>query len=672
MTGFTRIIASKIQDIKGQPLADGRAVFKLTDSNGRPTTARLGGPGGGLLISQPAVFNVGNGQLLNPSDPSLPCYLPDVSQTNPQYVGFEVSIYRSSLLAAATLVFSGFIQPAGDIWSLDEYVPVGTSQQVTFGPAPTLSIGSIASVPEGTAASASFTSIGLGAYALNLNVPRVPASYKASNVAVTSLLGCLGGAANAAHDDALVNSFLASATASTPALLVVDQWLTTGGIVLPPTGHVNVEGVGNETGFYLKDNANTDVIACGPVSPYDPGGAAPPRIGLNIRIANLRIEGNRANNLAGYTFGINLVNCLGVEIDRVTINHTRAYAIRVSNVGLVRVTDCDIMPFLMSENPNSGNTNTDGFHVNGPAEGLLIRGCRFRCGDDAIALNGPEGYSGSISDVVVSDCDFTLSKTFMRIYPGNSAGTSRVVDGVTATNLRGQAFSLGILIGNATDSAHMIADAVRNVSISDVDYTGDYPVLIAENCSNIKLHNWTWRTYANASNGGFVSSWSVPSTARGVSITGLTCVGQPVSIVDFINGFYGNVSPVVTASKFTVSDVRIVPYGTIALGKGWVVALGFGSTMSDLLLEDLDPALRFLTQSYEMQSLFSGVRGGALLGMCADGNDGDVNGAQSDFLDAVIGDGTFYFSRTQASSLTSPHGPLCLKRNGTAMQLTTA
>ena len=75
-------------------------------------------------------------------------------------------------------------------------------------------------------------------------------------------------------------------------------------------------------------------------------------------------------------------------IENLAVVNTCAYHIRLSNVGHASVSGC----VLQSEGPN-----TDGIHVDGPANDIAVSNCNITTDDDAIAFNCPEGESGDIS-----------------------------------------------------------------------------------------------------------------------------------------------------------------------------------------------------------------------------------------------------------------------------------
>ena len=100
------------------------------------------------------------------------------------------------------------------------------------------------------------------------------------------------------------------------------------------------------------------------------------------------------------------MNLDNITIENVVVVNTPAYHFRFSNVGNVAVSGCVMQ---------SQGTNTDGLHFDGLANDITISNCSFSMGDDAIALNCPEGYSGNIARVTVTNCTFN-SYTLMRLY----------------------------------------------------------------------------------------------------------------------------------------------------------------------------------------------------------------------------------------------------------------
>ena len=226
------------------------------------------------------------------------------------------------------------------------------------------------------------------------------------------------------------------------------------------------------TGFFVKSGINNDGIHNGGpdgLVPSDPGPPAPSR-GSNVSLSNFTLNGNQGNGSTGVStsgkrqgsartwyYGINLVNLNNIKIENVVVVNTAAYHVRLSNVGNVVVSGCVM---------RSHGLSTDGLHFNGPANDITISKCDFTTGDDAIALNCPEGYSGNISRVTVTDCTFK-SLALMRLYTTDGDHSFRI-DQVTVSNCSGTFSEAAFLIGLIKGS---LPDSVASLSVSDCDLT---------------------------------------------------------------------------------------------------------------------------------------------------------------------------------------------------------
>jgi hypothetical protein len=141
---------------------------------------------------------------------------------------------------------------------------------------------------------------------------------------------------------------------------------------------------------------------------------------------------------------------------------------------------------------STGN-NTDGIHVDGPGNDIAISHCDFTTGDDAIALNCPEGYSGSISRVSVSSCTFN-SVSMMRMYTANF-GPKFNIETVTVSNCSGKLEVGGFLIGIDPNSNPNSVDAV---SITDCTITAPILLAMLEHYGSIALKNVTFVPVRNS------------------------------------------------------------------------------------------------------------------------------------------------------------------------------
>ena len=306
-----------------------------------------------------------------------------------------------------------------------------------------------------------------------------------------------------ATDDApRINTAMAGASSANPITLIIDGSALVSGLFLPSGGHWSIAGLGCGTGFFVKNGANNDCIHNGPpnaAEPFDPGPPAPTR-GMNVSLSNFAVNGNQRRNsttgnrrgstLAWYC-GINLMNLDQVTIENVVVVNTPAFHVRLSNVGNVSVQGCVLQ---------SGGSGTDGVHIDGPSNDIAITNCSFKTGDDSIALNCPEGYSGDISRVQVSGCTFN-SWSLMRLYTTNGGQDKFRISSVTVDNCAGQLAEAAFLIGLASGS---LPGSVGSLSVTNCNLTAPTILGIAENFGTIELQNVV---FVPSSPGGI---WSLP------------------------------------------------------------------------------------------------------------------------------------------------------------------
>jgi hypothetical protein len=298
-----------------------------------------------------------------------------------------------------------------------------------------------------------------------------------------------------ATDDApRINAAMAGATADNPITLIIDGSALISGLFLPAGGYWSIVGLGCGTGFFVKAGANNDGIHNGPPNaavPFDPGPPAPAR-GMNVSLSNFTVNGNQGNGFDGnsttgmrlgskdaFYCGINLMNLNNIRIEKVVLVKTSAYHVRLSNVGIVRVSGCVM---------KSHGVGTDGLHFDGPANDITISKCDFTTDDDSIALNCPEGYSGNISRVEVTDCTFH-SWSLMRLYTTNGSPNKFSIDTVSVRNCSGTVAEAAFLIGVINGSS---PNAVASLTISDCSLIAPTVLGIAENFGTIALRNVTF------------------------------------------------------------------------------------------------------------------------------------------------------------------------------------
>jgi hypothetical protein len=285
---------------------------------------------------------------------------------------------------------------------------------------------------------------------------------------------------------------MARASATNPITLIIDGSALISGLFLPAGGYWSIAGLGCGTGFFVKTGTNNDGIHNGDPNaavPSDPGPPAPVR-GSSVALRNFTLNGNQGRGRNGdsttgtrqggvaWYFGINLMNLNDIVIENVVVVNTPAYHIRLSNVGNVEVSGCVL---------RSVGTNTDGLHFDGPANDISISNCEFFCGDDAIALNCPEGYTGNISRVTVSNCKFS-SLTLMRLYTINGSDNPQKfnIDNVMVSNCSGTLTLAAFSIGDGSSSN---PNSVTSLTVSDCILTAPAVLDLTANFGSIVLRN---------------------------------------------------------------------------------------------------------------------------------------------------------------------------------------
>lgn len=334
-----------------------------------------------------------------------------------------------------------------------------------------------------------------------------------------------GGAAT--DDGPRINAAMALASAAQPITLIIDGSALISGLFLPAGGHWSIAGLGCGTGFFVKEGTNNDGIHNGPADANvlpNPLPPAPAR-GSNVSLSNFTLNGNQGNGLNGdstnkirqgsatlWYFGINLMNLNNISIEKVVVVNTPAYHIRLSNVGNVTVSGSVMRSF---------GANTDGLHFEGPSNDLTISDCDFTTGDDAIALNAPEGYSGNISGVTVTNCTFN-SFSLMRLY--TATGIPQLsVDTVSVSNCKGTFSEAAFNVGYQASTSY--PNPVTGLTVSDCVLTTPVVFAVTENFGSIELNNVTYiPTKAAQACALLAPSLFYKATTHGLSLTLNNCV----------------------------------------------------------------------------------------------------------------------------------------------------
>ena len=237
--------------------------------------------------------------------------------------------------------------------------------------------------------------------------------------------GAKNGGGTATDNTQRINAVLLTASSANPVDLVLSGCTVTTGIIIPPTGYTTIEGNGWTSGVFVLAGSNAPGITNGfGIYPVSANGlnssAAPitpillPMQGSSVTLRNLIVNGNRnGGNVVGsdprggnsmWIPGVSLCNLSGVTLDNVDIYNAPTYHLIADNVTNLLIENSHFESTALS-----GGNNTDGVHVDGPSTGITISGSYFKTGDDAIAMNGPEGYSGTISTVTLTSNNVDLA-----------------------------------------------------------------------------------------------------------------------------------------------------------------------------------------------------------------------------------------------------------------------
>jgi len=366
----------------------------------------------------------------------------------------------------------------------------------------------------------------------------------------------LGG--EATDDGPRITAAMAGASASNPITLIIDGSALISGLFLPAGGYWSIVGQGCGTGFFVKKGTNNDGIHNGGPNANvtsDSGPPAPAR-GSNVLLSSFTLNGNQGNGHSGdsttgdqrgnitagpWYFGINLMDLNNITIENVVVVNSPAYHIRLSNVGNVTVSGC----VLKSSGPS-----TDGLHFDAPANDITISNCDITSDDDAIALNCPEGCTGNISRVTVTNCTFNsydLMRLYTKIWTGYPSNFS--IDTVTVSNCSGKFVEAGFLIGQGSDN---IPNSIASLTVSNCTLTAPAILDISTNFGAITLSNVT----LIPSNSNQAPGYALVRTEP--LLIGMTYVGSSLSITNCVISRNANydVAALILESNSTINNLE--------------------------------------------------------------------------------------------------------------------
>lgn len=483
-------------------------------------------------------------------------------------------------------------------------------------------------------------------------------------------------------DDApKLNAFLNTASSTHPVELFIDGICAVSRLTLPLGGYCTISGIGPipGTGLIQPPNSNKTCIYGGPVgldTNLDPGGTAPPISGQAIAIRNLWIDQQKAFQ-TGYNFAIDLIGYFGIHIENVTVYRSVKYGIRIGNIGVASFRRVHCIPFGYYGTISSDNT--DGIHINGPAADVTISDCYFRTGDDAIALNAPEGYGGDIDGVVITNCDTNGSLSGVRIYNQNKTKEVEVRN-VLISNCCIKATTAGFLLGfgydNGSDSyGPTNPNGLKNITISNCQITSGGFIYWSTNIGNLKLIGNTWSMAIRHSTFGTPFALiTIYSKTQGVRINGLevasmTFVRNPAysganALVDLQSPFFPSPNSPAVIQGMVLNGFSVTYLGIEKPTSSLPVYLlnnnannsTTSPTVKDCVISAQSPI--FLTNVLAPPTV--GGQGSLVTTFAATSIYGNLIGMVG-IPDSIAGNGCFYFSTDQNTA--------CIKIGSTAHPL---
>jgi hypothetical protein len=320
------------------------------------------------------------------------------------------------------------------------------------------------------------------------------------------------------------------------------------------------------TWLFAAPGTNNDVINVAPNGTLRNSGpnTAPLGRGANVIIRNIAINGNRGNgtdgnsttgdprgnNSVSWYSDIHIWDMEDVLIEDVDLYNSPAFALTSDNSGHVKFINSRVDSFLKGQTPAS--TNQDGAHFNGYSNDLYLSNDYFRTGDDAFALNAPEGYCGPITKVVANNLTFDSVQQFGRAYTRSAACGSGVNPTVTYAafdgwvgNALNYAWEWGFdTVGALTSSIDHVTWANSRLSAPKgflhIDTIGELTI------DNVKLVDLT--------SGGF---WNSVRFGASATVTTLNLTNDAIVRTAAGSGGHGAVVAEGTSTSFVSTNVNI-------------------------------------------------------------------------------------------------------------------
>jgi hypothetical protein len=460
-----------------------------------------------------------------------------------------------------------------------------------------------------------------------------------------------------------VNAAFAVATATTPVHLIADYpFLVNGPIIIPIGAVAYLEGLGmNVSSFVIANGSNATPI-CTDFPGRTSGGlncgismaaGTPPAQVGSLIIRDITVNGNRAGNSTGdlhcvtaWCAGILAANLEYFELTNVRIKNAPTFAVFTTNVGTQEYHNVEV------DSTTASGSNTDGIHAAGPFGTINASNIRVTGYDDCIALNLPEGYSGSggASQFANITCNGNLS--LLRAYAYQNAGNicgSCTLGPVQISNffLNGGS-SNGVIIGNDANGSSTL-DQVQSIQLTNgIFVTPNSLVNTVNHVGTLSFNSVRWSI-----SGGNTASWlDFGGTS---TISSFLCTACTI----YANAAWGGFTPHWGRVLYNSTVKRIEMNGTaIAVESGQSLsATGYGfdiqsgSSVGSFVLTAMDPTLNPTLLNGNEWSRITNFYGAGVPAYYRNTTYGNLPPATYVGLSASISDGTsIVWGATEAGS----------------------
>ena len=346
------------------------------------------------------------------------------------------------------------------------------------------------------------------------------------------------------------------------------------------------------------------------------------------------------NNVTWYC-GVSVFSGVNWEVNDCYFSNIPAYHTRFSNFSNLKFHQCTF------DGSSNQNLNSDAIHIDGPAQRFLIDSCDFyKVHDDNIALNAPEGYGGSIQWGAITNCNFDLAISGVRMYASGAYTVSDVAISNVTASLQGMTVGINtlyaplIFLGNNTGTGFIDRITVSNATV----YADTYVCLlkISDNCGSVAMDTITYEPRGSIA----------PSSVYFDNLGGTTAI----TVQDL--------------SLKNIREIRTTPPGETASVLGGPLATTINRLETDWQIEDnqtgLTPVSYYIDQTNitvkrwairaldptHVAALINGSTWTNLPSITGEG----LVGCGFQIPDANVGNNTMYKSATTAGELTWKDG----------------